>query len=279
MPIPTYKITEKAYGGVSCRIITQDVQSPSVLSAHQDDFYIFGLLTNGECTVSVDFNELQVPPHSIFCVQPGQVHSWIDSQTAEGYNLVMDSSFLSDKCKLILDRSAVDLKPIEIGGEQEKELALLFSILYRKTILSDSGVSSEIIRNLSNVIAGTFAEIIDKRIVSSATSNRYREILSAFKQQLIKEISTDRSPSYYAAKLNISLVYLNEVVKSLTGLSVSKYIQSEVMLQAKRLLAHTSMNIQEIALELGFEDYAYFSRLFAKSTGVTPTQFRKSYLK
>ncbi len=279
MPIPTYKIAEKARGGVSCRIITPDVQSSSVLYAHQDDFYIFGLLTEGDCTVSIDFNELQIASHSIFCVQPGQVHSWIDSQTAQGYNLVMDSSFLSDKCQLIFDRCAVDLKPIEVGGEQENELVLLFSILYRKTTLPDSGTSSEVIRNLSNVIAGIFAEIIDKTTVSSATSNRYREILSAFKQLLIKGISKDRSPSYYASKLNISPVYLNEIVKSLTGLSVSKYIQSEVALQAKRLLAHTSMNIQEIALELGFEDYSYFSRLFMKLTGITPTQFRKNYLK
>ena len=84
--------------------------------------------------------------------------------------------------------------------------------------------------------------------------------------------------SYYAEALHISPVYLNEVVKNVTGESVSKYIQNELILRAKRMLVYTSLNVREISIDLGIEDYAYFTRLFTKAVGVNPTSYRKKYL-
>ena len=73
-------------------------------------------------------------------------------------------------------------------------------------------------------------------------------------------------------------MYLNEVVKSVTGVSVSRYIQNELILQAKRMLAYTSLTIREISNHLGIDDYTYFTRLFTKAVGVSPTCYRKKYL-
>lgn len=83
---------------------------------------------------------------------------------------------------------------------------------------------------------------------------------------------------HYAAALHISPVYLNEVVKNVTGESVGRYIRNEIVLRAKRMLVYTTRNIGEIACELGFDDYAYFTRLFTKQTGMNPTAYRKKYL-
>ena len=76
----------------------------------------------------------------------------------------------------------------------------------------------------------------------------------------------------------LSYILLNEVVKNVTGESVSKYIQNELKLRAKRMLVYTSLNVREISIDLGIEDYAYFTRLFTKAVGVNPTSYRKKYL-
>ena len=86
-----------------------------------------------------------------------------------------------------------------------------------------------------------------------------------------------KSPGAYAAALNISTSYLNEAVKDTTGLPVSYWIQQEVVIEAKRLLYYTDKTVKEIAYELGFDDHAYFSRLFVKAEGITALTFRKQY--
>lgn len=49
--------------------------------------------------------------------------------------------------------------------------------------------------------------------------------------------------------------------------------------KTEHLLFHTELTIKEIATELGYEDPAYFTRLFTKATGTSPTQFKANYRK
>jgi AraC-like DNA-binding protein len=57
----------------------------------------------------------------------------------------------------------------------------------------------------------------------------------------------------------------------------NEIIKNRIVLEAKRLLVHTSMSAKEIAYELGYEDPAYFSRLFLVKTGESPSRFRAKY--
>jgi AraC-like DNA-binding protein len=105
------------------------------------------------------------------------------------------------------------------------------------------------------------------------------QLAQDFKKLLVEHVRTLKSPSAYAAKLNVSETYLNEALKKATGLSVSYWIQQEVILEAKRLLYYSQLNVKEIAHALGYEDHAYFSRLFKKAEGVTPLAFKADYRK
>ena len=65
---------------------------------------------------------------------------------------------------------------------------------------------------------------------------------------------TTNDHNYDASLLNISAVYLNEVVKAVTGMNVTVYIKNEVVLQAKRLLVHTDLTVKEISYRLGIRE-------------------------
>jgi AraC-like DNA-binding protein len=58
----------------------------------------------------------------------------------------------------------------------------------------------------------------------------------------------------------------------------NEIIKNRIILEAKRLLVHTDMKAKEIAYNLGYEDPAYFSRLFFIKTGESPSSFRTKYL-
>ena len=73
-------------------------------------------------------------------------------------------------------------------------------------------------------------------------------------------------------------VYLNEAVKEVTGTSATLYIRNELILQAKRLLVYTGLAVKEVSDRLGIDDYAYFTRMFTQTTGISPTTFRQKNL-
>jgi len=60
--------------------------------------------------------------------------------------------------------------------------------------------------------------------------------------------------------------------------SPSQIIKDRLILEAKRQLKFSNKTVKEIAFELGFDDPAYFSRLFSKGTGSSPAKYRQQEL-
>ncbi len=90
--------------------------------------------------------------------------------------------------------------------------------------------------------------------------------------------SPDRLPgtiATYASEACISDNYLSRLVKQYTGRSVGAWIDIVRIQRAKRLLSSTNLSIIDIAASVGVEDQSYFSRLFKKEAGMTPSAFRK----
>ncbi|MDO7743140.1 MAG: helix-turn-helix domain-containing protein, partial [Pedobacter sp.] len=104
--------------------------------------------------------------------------------------------------------------------------------------------------------------------------SRFETIAKAFREILEQNFSKLKGPAEYAEKLNISAPYLNECIKNATGHPVSYHIQQRIILEAKRLLYHSGISVKEIANQLGYDDYPYFSRLFTKITGMSALAFR-----
>ena len=78
-----------------------------------------------------------------------------------------------------------------------------------------------------------------------------------------------------ASDLCIGRVQLNRKMKAITGLKTTEYILNVRMDKAKTLLETTDLAIGEVALKCGIEDVGYFSTLFRKNTGMTPSAWRK----
>jgi AraC family transcriptional activator of pobA len=80
----------------------------------------------------------------------------------------------------------------------------------------------------------------------------------------------------YACALHVSSGHLRASCVRIVGASPLELIHECVMAEAKRRLAFTALSISAIALDLGFDDPAYFSRLFHSKCGLSPTQYRVS---
>ena len=173
---------------------------------------------------------------------------------------------------MIVEKTSLSGNTLWLPNKEINELKTLYHLIYN---LGEREEDMFIMRNLASAFVGIVAGYF-KRVNSRQNSynSRHAEIVLQLNSLLQTDITESHSTSYYADKLNLSPVYLNEVVKIVTGWSVSNYIRNEVILRAKRLLYHTNLTVKEIASSLGFEDNAYFTRLFTKATGKSPLQFR-----
>src|SRR5205823_14973180 len=80
--------------------------------------------------------------------------------------------------------------------------------------------------------------------------------------------------SQYANALSVTPTHLSRVTRSATGHAASHFIVERIIREARRNLVYTNLPVSTIAYALGFNDPAYFSRLFAAATGLSPRAFR-----
>jgi AraC-like DNA-binding protein len=84
--------------------------------------------------------------------------------------------------------------------------------------------------------------------------------------------------SDYADVLSMAAKTITHKFKRLNLPQPNEIIKNRIILEAKRLLVHTSMTAKEIAYDLGYDDPAYFSRQFLIKTGESPSGYRNKYL-
>ncbi|MGM9632297.1 MAG: AraC family transcriptional regulator [Eubacteriales bacterium] len=82
------------------------------------------------------------------------------------------------------------------------------------------------------------------------------------------------SLSELAHNLHYDISWLSREIKRRTGKNFTDLVQNKRLSQAAYLLKNTTVNIDEIALQVGYENISYFHRIFRKKYGVSPKKFR-----
>ena len=104
---------------------------------------------------------------------------------------------------------------------------------------------------------------------------RYESIIKSFIELLATHYREEHKVDFYAAHLNLSAHHLTQIVKLVTGQSVSDFIFEMLFSEARNLLTHSKLSIQEIATTLNFSDQSSFGKFFKRKAGVSPIDFRK----
>ena len=102
-------------------------------------------------------------------------------------------------------------------------------------------------------------------------------IFVQFRALVERHFQRSRDAAFYASKLNITYKHLNDITRKSIGTTAKAFIDSLLILEAKRLLVSTAMRSKEVAYALGFEEPSNFVKFFKKAVQQTPGQFRKSH--
>jgi len=254
----------------------------SITKPHKHDFYLSVLFTKGCGTHDIDFNTYNINPGSLFFMLPGQTHNWELSNDIEGfiffhtksfYNLLFPNKRLDEYPTFYLRDN---LKHIQLELEERTVYENYFSTIlkeYRASNLSKY-------RKIGLLLDLIYIDSNRLKIETPFNLHKTNRQMLYYKnlQQLIDiHYVSLKKPKHYADKLNITVKHLNKIVKTLLNKSTSELINERIILEAKRMISHGELTIKEIAFQLEYEDYSYFSRFFKKNTGLTPFEFSNQF--
>lgn len=246
------------------------------LELHRDDHYMFILQKSGVFVGEVDFNKIQLHGAGVCYIAPGQVHRYIKVKS-EGWLLFLDADYVSKQFREVFDAVMNQTQKASL----DKNDSIIPIADHLEKYWSGRGRNNElmlpVIKSLLDAIVGLIAYKLSATFKNAKYIGSVKYILSnRFKHMIREHFKELKQVKEYASLLHITPLYLNEVMKEVTGFTASYWIYQEIILEAKRLLAYSDKDIREIAWELGYEDHAYFSRLFKKNTGITASAFRLS---
>ena len=281
--IPLHRLkeyTDQGFQVEKVHISNRAAQEAVLMDTHRDDHYIFLIQEAGKSRCMVDFHSFTLRQRTVFFILPGQVHRYLHSDIAtEGWFVALDAGLVPGMLRVVLEDPLLEKKPLVVGDADLQPLVQCLELVHGVSRRQPAGHFSKQVINglLTSFVAMVSAVYSQHPMIDPGPVPRPRMITQEFRKLLGRQYKELKSPAKYAAALNLSLSYLNEVVKATTGFAVSYWIQQEIVLEAKRLLYHSDCTVKEIAYELGYEDHAYFSRLFSKMTGHTPGEFRRIY--
>lgn len=244
---------------------------------HRHNSYVLLFFTKGSGTHEIDFDIFTIQPGSMFFLQPGQMHHWNLSDDVEGfvifysqemYNLYFGQKTIGEYPFY----SSMGNKPEMVFDMSESKAILPY---FESLILETQTIQllkQDKIMNLLDIIHIEIARKYSETYFHEAHS--YNVKIKNFEVLLEQNFKIEKAASFYASRLNITLKHLNRICNEILQKTTTEVITDRVILEAKRMLMDKKFTINEIASELGFDDYSYFTRLFKKHTGMTPTNFR-----
>ena len=133
----------------------------------------------------------------------------------------------------------------------------------------------EDIGEINNLFFQLFEEICD--FVNVKKINKNNQLIEEIKTIIKKEFANPNlSSQMLADKFDLTNAYIGKLFRSTENCSISSYINSVRMEQAKILLLNSKSTVNDIAVQVGFDNIPYFYTLFKNYTGKSPAAYRES---
>jgi AraC family transcriptional activator of pobA len=227
------------------------------------------LIERGGGEATLDGRVVPLRPTQIVNVPVGHVHGFRFVPGTQGWVLtiaaeILDEALLAaEGLRGVLSQSAVVRGTPQIRTTMKQ--------IFAEHAARDFG-RAHVLRALSAAMIGLVARALTGE--SGSSGNSESDLFRRF-ESLLEQHHLERwTVADYANALAITPTHLNRVTRAATGDTASHLILNRLIREARRNLVYTNLPVSTIAYTLGFEDPAYFSRVYAAATGLSPRAFR-----
>ena len=229
------------------------------------------LITMGGGFVTLDGQTSPLSAGSLVNVPHGHAHAFSFKKDTQGWVTTFADELMDELCVRVgnvrqeLGQASV-LKADKFTYQIVHQIWREFSSQEKSRAL--------VLRGLSSVLLGWVSRHLQTQRVQ-IRKQADPELIQRFKDLIEDHYLAHWRVNDYAKALSISPTHLSRLSRSATGNSALRLIEARLMREARRNLAYTSLSISNIAYALGYNDPAYFSRVFARDSGLSPKAFRQ----
>jgi len=233
--------------------------------------YQINYITEGSGTFETSNDQFQVGPGSIIILRPGMWHRYKpDPNTGWNEHYI---GFKGDFCSHLFQEGFFQAaKPVLFVGFQESLLKLFFEII-QQVKDEKTGHQQVAAANMILMLSKILSVIRNQEFAGKTIERKIRKACLHFRENLNTNVNIEK----LATELNVGYSCFRQMFRKYTGISPTQYHLSLRIQKAKDLLVSTDQSFKEIAIDLGFESYFYFSRIFKDKTGKSPMEFRKEH--
>jgi AraC family transcriptional activator of pobA len=249
---------------------------------HTHNFYQIVWFIKGTGQHYVDFHAYPVEGNMLFFVSPGQIH-WFDEHSRfEGIIIHFDESFLSDEWQdenVFLKYNifnAFDAKPcFKVCDAYVKPLGHIIEDIREELVHRHDFAHADYLKHLVKLFLIQIQRMGRRDgNVELQPNNSIHCNFVKFRQLIENHYRQMHTTKEYARCMNVTSKTLYNNVMEVEHITPLQMIDGRIILEAKRMLQHTSLKVKEIAFQLGFDDPSYFVKFFKRQAGCLPVEFR-----
>ncbi|HET7502423.1 MAG TPA: helix-turn-helix domain-containing protein [Kofleriaceae bacterium] len=241
------------------------------------EFHTIYVGLRGRGQLIVDFTPVPLGAHHLTFVARGRVQQFVPDRSVDAWMLLFAPEFLlaggdsPDPLALPATLAPAWASPtIAIAPAEARELIALADQLDAEHARPFDELQPHLLAALLRVLVLRAERLIDRARPVPAPIQRFLTILE-------RDHAATRSVAHYARQAGISARRLAELLHEHAGKSTKQAIDDRVILEQKRLLAHTDLSVKELAARTGFAEPTNLVKFFRHHVGATPLEFRNRH--
>lgn len=240
---------------------------------HRHDYEEIIIISKGNPCHFIDFNREKIEPPVVIYVAQGKIHKFIPDTDTEGWAIRYQNEFIPQS-RFHFYSNFADTINYRLDNNNCLENLLTLCRMMQQEYSTETP-DYNMIRYLLLALLSKLETDQRSRIKENGNANHtqiitFNNFLKIVEENYKRPLSVD----FYAEKLNMSARNLNLICQAVFNKSVSEIVETRKLIEARQLLINSSLTVSEIGYELGYNEKAYFTRVFSKKTGLTPTEFR-----
>jgi len=255
------------------------------ISDSQNKWFTILICSNAKGELAIDNNMMALNNSQAIFITPGQHIHISDIHFLEGYAISFNKEFYCieyhDKdvsCQGLLFVNNFTLVHFDLDEQQ----LIIYNNTAKEMIAemeTQASLQDEMLKNLLKNLLIRSNRLFRAQMSIGDVDDLNIDFVRKFSDLVEKHFKKTKQVEAYADMMSIASSSLTKKLQKYGIDSPSRIIKSRVIIEAKRLLMYSDKSVKEIASLLGYDDQFYFSRIFTKETGLSPSEYRKIRVK